>query len=62
MRHIITFSAVALALMALGACSSESSEAETTENHVWKGQVEAIDKAREVETILKRKHDQQEQQ
>ena len=62
MRHIITFSAVALALMALGACSSESSEAESTENHVWKGQVEAIDKAREVETILKRKNDQQEQQ
>ena len=62
MRHIITFPAVALALMALGACSSESSEAEPTENHVWKGQVEAIDKAREVETILKRKHDQQEQQ
>lgn len=62
MRHIITFSAMVLALMALGACSSESSEAETAEDHVWRGQVEAIDKAREVETILKRKHDQQEQQ
>lgn len=62
MRNVITFPALGLALLALCACSSESGEAETREEHVWKGQVEAIDKAREVETILKRKHDQQEQQ
>ena len=62
MRHITIAPAVGLALLALAACSSESEEAESSEEHVWKGQVEAIDKAREVETILKRKSDQQNQQ
>jgi hypothetical protein len=62
MRHIITIGVIGFALIALGACSPESDEAETAEDHVWKGQVEAIDKAREVETILKRKHQSQEQQ
>lgn len=62
MRNLITFPALCLALLALCACSSESDEAETSKEHVWKGQVEAIDKAREVETILKRKQDQEQQQ
>ena len=62
MRFTITAPVIGLALLALGACSSESEETETSEEHVWKGQVEAIDKAREVETILKRKHEQQNQQ
>jgi hypothetical protein len=54
--------ALGLALLALGACSSESGDAESSTEHVWKDQVEAIDKAREVETILKRKQDQEQQQ
>lgn len=33
----------------LSACSSEDNE---VKEHVWKGQVEAIDKAREVENML----------
>ena len=53
---------LSLALIALAACSSDTDEAETREEHVWKNQVEAIDKAREVETILKRKQDQLNQQ
>ena len=51
MRRSILFS---FALLAVTACSSESDAPETTEEHVWKGQVEAIDKAREVGTILQR--------
>jgi hypothetical protein len=43
-------------LLALGlflsGCSSEDDEGEVKE-HVWKDQVEAIDKAREVENVLK---------
>ena len=45
---------ISVALLAITACSSEDDAAETSEEHVWKGQVEAIDKAREVETILQR--------
>jgi len=30
-----------------------------SEEHVFEGQVEAIDKAREVETILERRHEKQ---
>ena len=55
MRYLITYPVLGLALLALSACSSESDDVEASEEHVWKGQVEAIDKAREVETILKRK-------
>ena len=62
MRHIIALPAIGLALLAVTACSSESDEAQSRDEHVWKDQVEAIDKAREVETILKRKHEQQDQQ
>lgn len=59
MRHLITISA--LVVVALSACSSESDAPEERGEHVWKGQVEAIDKAREVETILKRKQDNENQ-
>jgi hypothetical protein len=62
MRYLITFPTLCLALLALSACSSESDQADTGKEHVWKDQVEAIDKAREVETILKRKQDQEQQQ
>lgn len=50
------------ALMALAACSSEPDDGQTEKEHVWKEQTEAIDKAREVETILKRKQQEQENQ
>ena len=54
MRYSMATPVAALLLLALSACSSEPDEVETSEEHVWKGQTEAIDKAREVETILKR--------
>ena len=65
MRTPVMLPALCLAFAALCACSSESDdadEAHTGKEHVWKDQVEAIDKAREVETILKRKQDRQQQQ
>lgn len=51
-----------LALMALAACGSEPDEAQTSKEHVWKGQTRAIDKAREVEGILQRKQSQDSQE
>ena len=48
-------------LIMLTACSSESDDAKTSEEHVWKEQTEAIDKAREVESILKRDQEQKKQ-
>lgn len=62
MRYTIIFPGLCLALVALGACSSESGDDQSDSGHVWQGQVEAIDKAREVETILKRKQEQEQQQ
>ncbi len=59
MRYVIIVPVLSLALLALAACSSEPDEAQARKEHVWKGQVEAIDKAREVETILKRKQNQE---
>ena len=53
MRRALTVTLILAPLLALGACS-ESDPPETSEEHVWKGQVESIDKAREVETILQR--------
>jgi hypothetical protein len=51
-----------LAVMALAACSSEPDDGQTEKDHVLKEKTEAIDKAREVETILKRKQQEQESQ
>ena len=51
-----------LVLMALAACGSEPDEAQTSKEHVWKGQTRAIDKAREVEGILQRKRSQDSQE
>ena len=62
MRYKLEVPILALTLLALAACSSEPDDVQTSEEHLWKDQSGAIDKAREVETILKRKHDQQEQQ
>ena len=62
MRNIIIIPILSLGLMALAACSSESDEAQTGKEHVWKGQTQTIDKAREVEGILQRKHNQQNQE
>jgi len=58
----LSLAVLSLALIALVACSSEPDEAQARKEHVWKDQVEAIDKAREVDTILKRKQDQLNQQ
>ena len=62
MRNIIIIPILSLGLMALAACSAESDEAQASKEHVWKGQTQAIDKAREVEGILQRKQNQQNQQ
>ena len=51
-----------LVLIALAACSSEPDDGQTEKEHVWKEQTGTIDKTREVETILKRKQQQQENQ
>jgi hypothetical protein len=48
--------------MTLAACSSESDEQQTSQEHVWKSQTQAIDKAREVEGILQRKQSQENQE
>jgi hypothetical protein len=61
MHYRIGFLALSLALIALAACSSEPDEAQTSKEHVWKDQTGAIDKAREVETILQRKQDAENQ-
>ena len=61
MRHVLIGSLMILALM-IAACSSESDAPEASEEHVWKGQVEAIDKARGVETILQRDQERKNQQ
>ncbi len=61
MRYPITIPVLVLGLSALAACSSETDAPEESGEHVWKGQVEAIDKAREVETILKRNQNQENQ-
>jgi hypothetical protein len=53
--------AVLTVLVGLAACESESQEAPAVKEHVWKEQTQAIDKAREVETLLKNKKDQQTQ-
>ncbi len=62
MREKIFIPILSLGLMALAACSSEPDEAQTSKEHVWKGQTQAIDKAREVEGILQRKQNQQNQE
>lgn len=64
MNHRIRSAIAPLVLMACAACSAESGDQDGDTEHVWKEQTEAIDKAREVETILKRKQtsDQQENQ
>lgn len=58
MRFIASITLIGSALLFVAGCSAES-DGEPPEDHVFKGQVEAIDKAREVETILKRKQNQE---
>ena len=62
MRKKIVIPILGLGLMALAACSSEPDEAQTSKEHVWKSQTEAIDKAREVEGILQRKQTRENQE
>lgn len=61
-RFVISGLAPIVLTMAIAACSSDPDDGQTDEEHVWKEQTETIDKAREVETILKRKQQQQENQ
>ena len=61
MRYIAIIPILGVVLISLAACSSEPDGAQTNKEHVWKEQTEAIDKAREVETILKRKQEQETQ-
>ena len=62
MRYIAIIPTLAVVVISLAACSSEPDGAQTSKEHVWKEQTGAIDKAREVETILKRTQQQQQQQ
>jgi starvation-inducible outer membrane lipoprotein len=62
MREKIVIPILSLGLMALAACSSEPDEAQTSKEHVWKSQTQAIDKAREVEGILQRKQTRENQE
>ena len=42
-----------LLVIALTACGESEAEKTTDQEHVWKGQVQTIDKARQVEDVLK---------
>ena len=61
MGQLASFMLLGGVLIMLSACSSESDDAKTSEEHVWKEQTDAIDKAREVESILKRGQEQKKQ-
>ena len=61
MRYEFAIPILCLVFIALASCGSELDEAQTSEEHVWKDQTGAIDKAREVETILQRTQDQETQ-
>ena len=61
MRYMAIIPVLAVALLGLAACSSEPDGAQTSKEHVWKEQTGAIDKAREVESILKRGQEQKKQ-
>ena len=58
MRTRVIIVLVYLALAFLAGCEQEPAEPRA-EDHVFKGQVQAIDKAREVETMLRQKSDAQ---
>jgi len=62
MRNKIIIPIFSLGLMALAACSSEPDGAQSSKEHVWQGQTQAIDKAREVEAILQRSKQARENQ
>lgn len=61
MFNKINFLILSLALIAITACQSEPDQGQGKKEHVWKEQTGAIDKAREVESILKAKKDQENQ-
>jgi uncharacterized lipoprotein len=50
-----------IAVVSLAACDSEPDQGQAKKEHVWKDQTGAIDKARQVETTLQRKKDQENQ-
>ena len=61
MRYIAIIPVFGAALLGLAACGSEPDGAQAGKEHVWKEQTRAIDKAREVESILKQAQEQQKQ-
>lgn len=58
MNHAIRAATVGLLVVVVAGCSAESGDGQDGEEHVWKEQTEAIDKAREVESVLKQKQQQ----
>jgi hypothetical protein len=52
---------ILVAVGGLLACESEADPEPAKTEHVWKDQTGAIDKAREVETLLKQKKNQESQ-
>ena len=61
MRYTAIIPVLGVTLLTLAACSSEPDDGQARKEHVWKEQTGAIDKAREVETILKRDQEQKKQ-
>ncbi len=61
MQYKLIVPILALTCIALPSCSSEPDDANSSKEHVWKEQTGAIDKAREVETILKRDQEEKKQ-
>lgn len=61
MADKIILAIMVLAVTGLAACESEPEEAQSSKEHVWKEQSQAIDKARAVETILQRKKNEENQ-
>lgn len=61
MVHKSTFAILGLTLVALAACQSEPDAEQGRKEHVWKEQTGAIDKARDVEALLKARKDQENQ-
>ncbi len=61
MQYKLIVPILALICVALPSCSSEPDDEKSRKEHVWKEQTGAIDKAREVESILKRGQENKQQ-
>lgn len=62
MNYAIRAVTAGLFVVAFAGCSVESGDEQAEKDHVWKGQTESIDKAREVETLLEQKQQKQDSQ